>query len=113
MGRRFEERWVVPVRLARIGAVWQPLPLFHCTACGTELDFSSDTATPAERVRARHGALLPAPLRLNFTFRVCAERFVAVISDSFSCLLALGGSKGQSPGRPTGGQDLSVLLCQG
>lgn len=55
-----------------------------------ELDFSSDTATPAELVHALHGALLSALARLNLVFHVGAERFASVTSTCFLCLFSLG-----------------------
>lgn len=55
-----------------------------------ELDFSSDTATPAELVHTLHGALLSALARLQLMFHTGAERFVSVTSACFPCLFSLG-----------------------
>lgn len=75
-----------------------------------ELDFSSDTATPAELVHVLHGALLSALVRLNLMFHAGAERFAYHF-----CLLFLSlfiryedGSKGQGPGRPMEECDLAM-----
>ena len=74
-----------------------------------ELHFSSDTAVPAELVRALHGALLSALTGLNLMFHAGAKKFASVTSACFSCSFSLGMRK-KVKIRALGGPQRSVTL---
>lgn len=92
---QFRTSWTVPVPTVclsrlRSKAVWQPQSVSCWTACGMEVDFSSDTATPAEQVHVLPGILLSALVCLTLTSDGGAERFALVSSACFLCLFLLG-----------------------
>lgn len=95
----------------RIKAMWQPQSLSCWTACGKELDFSSDTAAPAGLVNALHGTLISALVRLYLVFDARAERFASVTSPGFSWLLLLG-MRLEVKVRVLEGPRRSVMQCE-
>lgn len=76
-----------------------------------ELDFSSDTATPAELVNALHGALISALVRLYLMFHAGTERFASVTSPGFSWLFLLG-MRLEVKVRVLGGPWRNVMQCE-
>lgn len=97
---QFRNPWMVPVSMVclsrlRSKAVWQSQSLFYWTACGMEVDFSSDTACSAEQLHVLPGILLSALVCLTLMFDenlpAGAERFALVSSACFFCpfLLAI------------------------